>query len=208
MGYRAVALSQIYGAESESIGLKVAQKLDFGYLNEAIVAQVANDRGVDPVAVAEAERRKSLLSRIAELAARGSVESAPPGPWPSSFDEADKFLSLIQDAVKEAADRGKVVLVAHAACYACAERPDVLRVSITAPLSARVSRVAAAEGVSEKEANKSLRQSDAGRASYLKRIYGISKEAPTDYDVVINTDRMAPDVAADLIAGLVQAPSA
>jgi cytidylate kinase len=195
------------GAEGESIGLKVAQKLDFGYLNEAIVAQVANDRGVEPGAVADAERRKSLLSRIADAAARGSVESAAAGPWPTSFDEDNKLLSLIQDAVKEAADRGRVVLVAHAASYACAENPDVLRVSITAPLPARVSRVAAAEGISEKEANKSLRQSDAGRASYLKRVYKISKEAPTDYDVVINTERMTPDAAADLIVELVQGPS-
>jgi Cytidylate kinase-like family len=208
LAYRAVALSQMDGAEGESIGLKVAQKLDFGYLNEAIVAQVANDRGVEEAAVAEAERRKSLLSRIAERAARGTVESAAAGPWPSSFDEGDKLLSLIQDAVKEAADRGSVVLVAHAASYACAERPDVLRVSITAPMSARVSRVAAAEGVSEKDATKSLRQSDTGRASYLKRVYGVSKEQPTDYDVVINTERMSPDAAAALIAGMVQPPPA
>jgi Cytidylate kinase-like family len=206
MAYRAVALSQMDGAEGESIGLKVAQKLDFGYLNEGIVAQVANDRGVDEAAVAEAERRKSLLSRIADAAARGTVESAAAGPWPSSFDEGDKLLSLIQDAVKEAANRGRVVLVAHAASYACAERPDVLRVSITAPMPARVSRVAAAQGVSEKDATKSLRQSDTGRASYLKRVYGVSKEEPTDYDVVINTDRLSPDAAADLIATLVQAP--
>jgi hypothetical protein len=204
MGYRAVALSQMDGAEGESIGLEVARKLDFGYLNEAIVAQVANERGVDPAAVAEAERRKSLLTRIADLAARGTVEGAAAGPWPSSFDEGDKLLSLIQDAVKEAADRGRVVLVAHAASYACSDRPDVLRVSITAPLSTRVSRVAANQGISDKDATKSLRQSDAGRANYLKRVYGISKEAPTDYDVVINTDRMGPDAAADLIAGLVQ----
>jgi hypothetical protein len=208
MGYRAIALSQMDGAEGESIGLKLAQKLDFGYLNEGIVAQVATDRGVDPAAVAEAERRKSLLARIGELAARGTVESAAAGPWPTSFDEGDKLLSLIQDAVHEAADRGQVVLVAHAASYACAERPDVLRVSITAPLSTRVSRVAADRGISDKEATKALRQSDAGRASYLKRVYGVSKEAPTDYDVVINTDRLTPDAAADLIAALAQAPSA
>ena len=51
MGYRAVALSQVDGSGAESIGRDVAQQLGFGYLNEAIVAQVASDRGVDPAMI-------------------------------------------------------------------------------------------------------------------------------------------------------------
>ena len=53
-----------------------------------------------------------------------------------------------------------------------------------------------------------MRQSDAARASYLKRVYGIGEESNTDYDVVINTERLTTDAAAGLILGLVQAPAA
>ena len=45
MGYRAVALSQVDGSGAESIGRDVAQRLGFGYLDDAIVAQVASERG-------------------------------------------------------------------------------------------------------------------------------------------------------------------
>ena len=58
MGYRAVALSQVDGSGAESIGRDVAQQLGFGYLDDAIVAQVASERGVDPAIVSEAEQRK------------------------------------------------------------------------------------------------------------------------------------------------------
>ena len=98
-----------------------------------------------------------------------------------------------------------MVLVAHAACYACADRPDVLRVGITAPLPARESRVASALGITGTEAARRLRRSDAGRASYLKRVYGVGEESPADYDIVLNTGRLAPDAAVGLILGLVQA---
>lgn len=204
MGYRAIALSQVDGAGGELVGRDLAQQLGFGYLNEAIVAQVAKDQGVDTAVVVGAERRKSFLTRVAELAAHGAVDVVPD---PSLYvaDQTDTLLALIRDAVRDAADRGSVVLVAHAACYACADRPEVLRVCITAPLPARASRVASALGISEKEAAKSLRRSDAGRASYLKRVYGVGGESPADYDVVINTERLAPDAAAGLILGLVQA---
>jgi len=204
MGYRAIALSQVYGAGAESIGHDVARKLGFGYLNEAIVAQVAKDQGIDPATVIEAERRKSFSTRVLEMAARGAYHAAPDAAL-YAVDETDTLLSLIRDAVRAAADRGSVVLVAHAACYACADRSDVLRVGVTAPLSTRAARVASALGVSDKEAAKSLRRSDAARASYLKRVHGVGEESPTDYDVVINTEQLTPDAAVGLILGLVRA---
>ena len=204
MGYRAVALSQVDGSGAESIGRDVAQQLGFGYLNEAIVAQVASDRGVDPAVVSEAEQRRSFFARVAEMAARAAPNVTEHPPL-YKFDETDMLLWLIRDALRDAAGRGHVVLVAHAACYACAARPDVLRVWVTAPPSTRASRVAAALGLSGKEAAKSVRRSDAARASYLKRVYGIGQESNTDYDVVINTERLTTDAAVGLILGLVQA---
>ena len=204
MGYRAVALSQVYGSGAERIGRDVAQQLGFGYLNEAIVAQVASDRGVDPAVVMGAEQRKSFFTRVAEMAARGAPDVMPDTSL-YAFDETDTLLWLIRDAVRDAADRGNVVLVAHAACYACTDRLDVLRVWVTASPLTRASRVASELGLSDKEAAKSVRQSDAARASYLKRVYGIGEESQTDYDVVINTERLAADAAARLILGLVQA---
>jgi hypothetical protein len=205
MGYKAIALSQVDGTEGNTIALDVAQKLGFGYLNEEIVAQVAADQGIEPAVVVDAERRRSFLDRVASMAARGGVEGVAAGHANLTSDP-EKLLPLIRDAVQDAADRGNVVLVAHAACYACADKPDVLRISVTAPMSTRESRVAAARGISEKDAAKALRQSDTGRASYLKKIHGVTSESPSDYDLVINTERLTPSAAVELILGLVQAP--
>ena len=41
-----------------------------------------------------------------------------------------------------------------------------------------------------------MRQSDAARASYLKKVYDIDEESDTDYNVVINTERLTTDAAA------------
>lgn len=206
MGYRAVALSQMDGTGSEAIGREAARELGFGYLNEAIIAQVAQDHGMDADTVAEAERRKSFFLRVAEAAVHMAAAPVPPDPRVYEPDQTDMLLSLIRDTVQDAAERGSVVLAAHAACYACADRPDVLRVWITAPPATRVSRVAV-EGLSDKEAARWLDRSDAGRASYLKRVYGVSGESPTDYDIVINTERLAPHAAVGLITGLVRRPT-
>jgi len=93
---------------------------------------LACDRGVDPAIVGDAEKRKAFFSRLAEMALRAAPDLKSPPPL-YAFDETDMLLWLIRDAVRDAADRGNVVLVAHAACYACADRSDVLRVWVTAP---------------------------------------------------------------------------
>ena len=161
---------------------------------------------MDADTVAEAERRKSFFLRVAEAAVHMAAGPVPPDPRAYEPDQTDTLLSLIRDTVQDAAERGSVVLAAHAACYACADRSDVLRVWVTAPPATRVSRVVAG-GLSDKDAARWLDRSDAGRASYLKRVYGVSGESPADYDVVINTERLAPHEAVGLITGLVRRPA-
>jgi cytidylate kinase len=39
-----------------------------------------------------------------------------------------------------------------------------------------------------------------GRRDYLKRFYGVDRESPTHYDIVINTDVFSTEQAADIIS--------
>jgi cytidylate kinase len=48
-------------------------------------------------------------------------------------------------------------------------------------------------------AAKAVARGDAGHADYLKRFYDIDSELPTHYDIVIDTDRLDPEAAAELI---------
>ena len=50
-----------------------------------------------------------------------------------------------------------------------------------------------------KAARRTIAESDAGRAEYLKRFYRIDRELPTHYDLVVNTDTLSPEQAASII---------
>ena len=75
----------------------------------------------------------------------------------------------------------------------------MLRVFITASPETRARRLAASQNIGEAEAEKLVARGDANRADYLKRFYGVSRELPTHYDIVLNTDSIAPEDAAALI---------
>lgn len=204
---KVVAISRAIGAEGERIGTLVAEQLGFRYVDEEIITNAAEKQGVDPAAIADAERRKSVLLRVIEgfgqTGAAGAT-TTPGGPMWIPDDSTELVRShdlraLIRETVVETAGRGDVVIVAHAASFALGDRDDVLRVLITAPPGLRTARLAEARGVEESEAAKELKRSDDARASYLKSFYGVDRELPTHYDLVINTQNVDREAAAAII---------
>jgi cytidylate kinase len=112
---------------------------------------------------------------------------------------SDELRGMIRSVIEETAASGSAVIVSHAASLALAGRDDVLRVLLTAPPQTRERRLAATLGVDEKEAARAVKRSDSARGDYIKRFYGIRAELPTHYDLVINTEKLAPEHAARLI---------
>jgi uncharacterized protein len=199
-----VCISHAAGAGGEEVGRLVAERLGFLYVNEEIVARAAAKGGVDAADVADEERRKSLAARALNAIAQGGGEAwalGAVGPLSSREElDSDDIRSLIRETIEQTAARGKAVIVAHAASYAIGHGDGVLRVLVTASPETRTTRVAEAEGLDQAAAARAVKESDAGRADYLKRFYDVREESPTHYDVVLNTDALTVEQAAELIS--------
>jgi len=186
----------------------VASRLGFRLINEHIILRVAREAGLDPHVVADVELRKSFLKRLLEglgptagdtALAMGGGSVAPTREIPTSAD----LRALIRAAIEEIAEQGDAVIFAHAASIALGKRHDVVRVLITASPETRRARVATDGQLGEKETAKLVRESDTARADYLRQFYGVEEEVATLYDLVVNTDRLSPEQAAELVLGAV-----
>jgi len=198
MPARVVCISRTLGAGGPEIGRAVSERLDFRYVDEEIVAQAAERGGVDEGLVADTEKRRTLARRLLdELAWAGLAQT--PSPVLVEALTTGPYRELIVDVIRETAERGEAVIVAHAASHALAGHRDLLRVLVTASDELRAQRLGAEAGVDENEARKLVRKSDADRAAYLKSFYGVSAETPTQYDLVVNTDTLEEADAAELI---------
>ncbi len=204
MDCRAVCISGADGAYLREVARGVASKLAFAYADEEIILRAAADADIDPGLVADAERRRSFMERLFE--GTGSAADANALVFPGGVGlllphapAEGEMRDLIRAAIEETAERGSVVIVAHAASFALASRADVLRVLVTASRETRLSRVAAEGQLSEKDAGRAIDQADAARAEYLKRFYGTRRELPTHFDLIVNTDRLSSDEAVALV---------
>jgi cytidylate kinase len=202
MSFRVVCISALDGARGEEVAPAVAEQLGFRLVDEEIVHKTAADANIDPGQVAEVERRRSLAIRIMDsmgsstsLSTLAMAGYVPPHDAPDTTD----LRQLIRATIEEVAQRGDAVIVAHAASMALGDRTDVLKVMITAPRAARARALVEERGLDEKSAAKQIDKGDANRADYLKRFYGITQESPADYDLVLNTDRLGPEGAVQLV---------
>jgi len=189
----AVCISRALGAGGEEVGRLVADALGFRYVDEEIVLAAAEKEGLDRELLATAERMRTGLSRL------GEIDIVTGG----GFDELQR--SLIREAIQQTAAAGKVVIVAHAASIALAGDDRVLRVLVTASPEARARRLVQTEQLGEQEAAKQIDRSDKARAAYIKRFYNVDRELPSDYDLVVGTDRLSADDACTLVLDAVAA---
>lgn len=201
MPYTAVCISSEDGTGALDVAQRAADALGLRVIDEDIVTRAALEAGVDREVVAGVEQRRSKLERLLEgLGSSGmgtgyTVADAAVLMQPAS----DDLRGLIKSVIEETVAKGGVMIVSHAASLALAAREDVLRVFVTGSPEVRGERLAAALNVDADEAKRTIKRVDANRADYIKRFYGIGSEQPSHYDLVINTDRLAPEKAAELI---------
>jgi cytidylate kinase len=210
MPFHVVCISHSQEAGGDQVARAVAGRLGFRYVDEEIIARAANIAQVDPEVVAAAERKQTLLRRffdaLASATAIGSPLAIASGLPTEMFPDSllvrgvnDDLRILIRAAIQEVAKAGDAVIVAHAASLALAGTPGVLRVLVTAPSTVRSERLAQSSLKTIAEASAIIAESDSGRANYFRTFYEVPEESPTHYDLVINTEALTAEQAADLI---------
>jgi hypothetical protein len=202
--HRVVCISASDGSRGEDVAPLVAGRLGFQLVNEQIVARAAEEAGVTAAVAADVEQRKSLVSRLLEEMPAGAAGAAALGGGYVALPEdggpsADALRGLIRAAIEEIAARGDAVIMAHAASLALTGDDGALRVFVTASAGTRRDRLAEVRDLTSKKAEKLVARLDANRADYLKRFYQVGSELPTHFDLVVNTDRLGPEQAAEVI---------
>ncbi len=217
MGASVICISSSDGSAGEQVAVAVAGSLGFPVVSEEILIRAAAEAGVSLEAVADVERRKTFMSRIVGRLVPSAAATDP--VFSSSLDaqvtasligvalpantgarrSEDELRGMIRSAIDEYMAHGDVVIFAHAASQSLAGRAGVLRVLVTGSQQARSARLAEQRRLSAGEAESLVRTGDANRADYLKRFYGIEHENDSLYDIVVNTDGLSVEAAAQQV---------
>ncbi len=198
-----VTVSNEYGCGALAIAQRVAGELGYEYVDRQLPVVVAKRLSVSPEAVeASEDTGRSLGERWISSLERATPELAQ-GSMSEDFDE--EMLRGVQEAVREYASHGNVVIVGRGASAILGARPDVVRVFMYAPREWRVAHIEQSMGVDSKTAEAEVDRVDRSRAAYLRDWYGATFGDLHRYDLCIDTSRLSEAHAAEIVVTAVRA---
>jgi len=106
--------------------------------------------------------------------------------------------------IAEAAAEGRVVLVGRGAQAVLATRPNALHVYVIASRPFRRKVAIERLGVDPAKVDKVIDETDHRRDQYVKTHYGRDRQDLTQYDFVLNAERLGFEGAAELVVAEVR----
>lgn len=172
-------------------------------IDNEFVEQVSTLAGLPKDEVARREERTpGLLERLARTLAIASPEmfvATGEHPIPVDTVEDEQIVRTTERVIAEAASEGRVVLVGRGAQAVLATRPNALHVYVVASKPFRKTVAIERLGVSPAEADAMMQETDAHRDEYVKTHYGRDRQDLTQYDLVLNAERLGFEGAASAI---------
>jgi cytidylate kinase len=192
------------GSGAPEIGREVADRLQAGYIDREIIAEVAArlHRQEEDV-MAKEMPPSSLLSRIAEALEHSFVFGdgfagayLPLGQIP--LNDA-RYLQALESVIRELARSQSVVIRGRGSEFILKDYPGSLHVMVVAPLELRVKRLMESLNLDRETARQEAERFDSSLREFIKRYFKAELEDPLNYDLVINTGRFSLQAAASMI---------
>jgi cytidylate kinase len=201
--------------------IRVAETLGYRLVDQEIINRAAEEAGVPKIALQELayEGRRDLADRVlhavyampplpgaAETRRREAASSlgSPFGglfspALPSSAVTLKDYVDITGMVIRRLALEGSVVIAGRGGQVLLRDMPGTLHVQIVAPLEHRVTLLAQRDSITKEEATKRIKASDQRRRDYLRTYHRADWLDPTLYDLVINTHKIPPPLAAEMI---------
>jgi cytidylate kinase len=178
-----LTISRESGSNGRHIAEVVAQALGYHYVDKRTI--------------------ESILSQYGFVEFDKEYEAAP-SFWDRLDPHKTELIGMLNRVLRGLARHGNIVMLGRGSFAVLHDLTDVLNVRIKAPLPQRVKRVMEQRGIfNQDQAQAVVTESDRVRATFIETFYGVRGDSTGLFDIVIDTGKVAPDLAADwLIAAM------
>lgn len=193
---RVITINREHGSGGRQIGKLIAEKLEIECYDSRFITEAAKQSGINEKLFHAYNERPidSLLYSVAM-----ATSAIPKVNWEMRERPLPEQICRVQfDMINELAKK-PCVIVGRCADSVLDETILKCRVFIRAELSDRVKQITQTYKVSEKTAEKMIKQIDKERASYYQYFTGKHWSDSRNYDICINTSGLSKQKAAEMI---------
>ena len=222
-----VTVARQLGGRGDRIAQRVAEILGYEHVDRRLVEEIASITDTSPDEVEKYDEKGE--GRVRHFLKRLLVPEMSPGGFPLSsaayfpefglefpyvmeragaetsttYLDRGTYQLLITTLVQDYGDTGRAVVVGRASQVILGQTPNAFHVKIIAPFELRCQRIKESQEVSHERARELVEQHDRWRQLYLRNYHDADWDDPLLYHLTINTGRIEPEDAVDLIVGYV-----
>jgi cytidylate kinase len=195
-----ITISREYMAGGSDVAGRVADALGWTVVDDALIEAVAERSGFTPEDVKSLEESvPSFMERFAQSSALSSPENLLSTPNAIDGPATIKLAHVTREVIEELGRRDRLVFVGRAAAAVLASERNAIHVRLVAPLESRVQEAMRQLEIGEEEARSAVEERDHGRARYHKELFGRDWSDPVNYHLVLNTEILGKQGAAELV---------
>lgn len=196
-----ITISRELGSEGDRIANLVCERLGYLRVDKHVLLGIAAEAGVDVEAVREFEESFTKRARLVSGEMTALYRKQQSAFERSTTVDGQTYAEVLRRTVEDFARQGNVVLVGRGGQMLLRNWPNALHVRIFAPLEVRAQRVAEREGRPLAAARRAVQQSDEQKRQYIRAMHNNADwRNPKYYHLMIDTSRINPEAAAEIIA--------
>lgn len=180
-------LSMEPGSKGSIIAARIAERLDFDLFNRDIIKEIAQSAQMSTSIIesVEKERLSGIDDFISSLVKR-------------NYLHPDLYLEHLMKVINSIAKHGNAVIVGRGANFILPPE-NRFSIRVVAPLQVRINNVAELFGTDREEAKSRVMRRQARRMAFVQQAFHQDIADPLNYDMVLNTERLNVDSAAESV---------
>ena len=172
-----ITISREFGSGGETIARLVAEKTRFLLVNKETIIKGLSDYGIEQP---PEDPEKEVSSKDIEPAGRNYIEA-------------------MHDYIYDLAIRNNLVILGRGGSFLFKDYPPALHVRVIAQFTHRVNKVMKLYDLNSETAIKLVKEKDHEKRQYHRRIFDVNWNNTRPYDLVLNTEKIGLEDAADII---------
>jgi cytidylate kinase len=186
---RVITVSRQAGSGGHMLATRLAGVLGFEFVDRQIIDYIAQNTG------ARTKLIESLDSRT-----QSGLDLWVEGVLRGRYVDRSEYTNWLIKSITAMAEHGNTVILGRAGNIILRDRGG-LHVRIVAPQERRIANLMKHSGITETEAQKRISELDEQRRKLYEDDFGAVIDNPIDYHLIINTGRMTPEGALEMVLG-------
>ena len=220
-----ITVARQLGSDGDRIAEQVAQRLEYEYVDQRLVKEIASITGATVDEVEKYDEKAE--GRVKHFLKRLLVPEMGPGGFPLSsaayfpefglefpyvaereeaqgatYLDRGTYQLLITTLIQDFGALGKAVIVGRASQVILKDLAQAVHIKVVAPFEQRCQRIQEMRSMQEQDARKLVEQHDEWRQRYLETSLQVDWDDPLLYHLTINTGKLSVDEAVELVVGM------